>query len=227
MALFGDQGDDDDAPKRGSGGVFAQKAGPLPVWGWAAVAVAAVFLWRRIAGGAGDKKADATSSAPVPFPTGGVGGVFLIPQSAGAAPTVPSTPGIATSTVPASVVAQADAAIQHQLLGGGYTQDQKNKRLAEMAASPAAGFFKRASSGSPAVAEMFRSTAARRAAGLPYLAAGAGNTLVVKNPATGAVLPIASFAALDADTRAGINAGYAQSWTKALTPAAGQATSNV
>lgn len=58
---------------------ITQDLGPLPVWGWAVVAVAGVFLWRRIF----SPKAAAASSGnaikSVDYPGGGP--VFVLPQN--------------------------------------------------------------------------------------------------------------------------------------------------
>jgi hypothetical protein len=93
-------------PKKG-GLALGKNVGPLPVWGWAVVAVAGVFLYRKIAGGGA---ANSTTAAAATSPTlpnipanGAPPQVFLVNQGTGTS-AVPTTPGssVATPITPAA-----------------------------------------------------------------------------------------------------------------------------
>lgn len=92
---------DDDEPTKprgtSAGGISVTRdVGPLPVWGWAAVAVAAVLLWRKIGGGAKAQQAGAATGVTAPgYVPGGGGGVYLLPG-----PSTPNGTGQAPAPAP-------------------------------------------------------------------------------------------------------------------------------
>lgn len=84
-----DQDDEDRAAPKGQTAKsisVSQNIGPLPVWGWGAVLVAAVFLWRRIGGGASAQQAGAATGMTAPAYTPATGGVYLLPNGTGSTP---------------------------------------------------------------------------------------------------------------------------------------------
>ena len=97
-----------DEPERrtSTGGAvsISKNVGPLPVWGWAIVAIGAVFLYRRISGGTANPAQQAASatglSAPGYSPMNG--GVYLLPGTSPAGtPATPAAPN-GTGTTPAA-----------------------------------------------------------------------------------------------------------------------------
>lgn len=74
------------APEKGAAKSIsiAQNIGPLPVWGWGAVVVGAVFLWRRLNPTA--KAAAQVAGPQPPAYSPQSGGVYLLPNSTGTAP---------------------------------------------------------------------------------------------------------------------------------------------
>jgi hypothetical protein len=92
--------DDREPPKKDAGASLSitKNVGPLPVWGWGAVIIAAVFLWRRIGGGANPAAAAATVTGPQPPAyTPATGGVYLLPG------TNPAPGGTGTTPAPEPV----------------------------------------------------------------------------------------------------------------------------
>jgi hypothetical protein len=199
-------GDDDgDRPRgRAEGNFLTRDAGPLPVWGWLVVGVAAVFLYRAMVAPkpkAGDEADEGAQPIGPPYPTGGVGGVFLIPSGSPGAPAAVPTPPAASTSL-ATLVAQQGSQIARQIVTGFHTpmgaqtpDDARN--LAALASASAA---------SPDTATFLRQTAARRQLGLPYVATGPGGAYIY-NPATGGQVPVAQFNALTAEQQARVNAG--------------------
>jgi hypothetical protein len=97
--------DDERQPRRSSSATsnlsVTKDVGPLPVWGWFAVAVAAVYLWRKIGGkgGATTTAAQATGmTAPGYSPANS--GVYLLPGTS-SAPAAPAAVPNSTGTTPA------------------------------------------------------------------------------------------------------------------------------
>lgn len=93
--------DDEERPeprKAAAGGLsITQNLGPLPVWGWGAVVIAAVFLWRRIGGTPKGQAAAAVAGATAPAYTPATGGVYLLP---GANAGTPNGTGTAPAPAP-------------------------------------------------------------------------------------------------------------------------------
>lgn len=66
------------------GGMMKQDMGPLPLWGWIAVAVAAVFIYRRLSSsGSSSGTSAGVSDSESLSPSQAMGGVFLLPSSGG------------------------------------------------------------------------------------------------------------------------------------------------
>lgn len=98
---------DDDEPERrpksSAPGGLGDNLGPLPVWGWAVVAIAAVFLWRRISGPS--SAAAPTATLGTNYPQGpSLGGVFLIPNGSGGSPAPSPAPGVPGTPAPPAAV---------------------------------------------------------------------------------------------------------------------------
>jgi hypothetical protein len=80
-------------------GVLAKPAGPLPVYGWLAVGVAAIFLYRKLYG----SSAGAASATPSDATSTGAGAVYIVPGSGpggGTSNPVSQVPTKAGATIP-------------------------------------------------------------------------------------------------------------------------------
>lgn len=90
---------------RGPADVLTGDLGPIPVWGWAVVAVAAVFIYRKFVG---PKPSTAVTGTTMPaYPAATNAGVYFLPQSPGPAapaptPTPTPTPTPAPAPTPAA-----------------------------------------------------------------------------------------------------------------------------
>ena len=136
-----------------------KQAGPLPVYGWIIVGVAAIFLYRRI-NQSGSSSTDLGAVAPSPSQQ--MGGVFLLPGSGGGAATGTAASGGAT--VPAALaVDQLTKAYDHDL------DPAAQSTNAQLASFYSNTFAKTPVSQRPALAQFFASNAANKNLQLPYL----------------------------------------------------------
>ncbi|MBS0175746.1 MAG: hypothetical protein JSR64_17040 [Nitrospira sp.] len=175
------------------GGMFKQQAGPLPVWGWLAVAVVGVFLWRRISGSGGSSSAvvsGAGSTSPAVYPS--MGGVFLLPGSGG------GVGGASGSAQPDSAVnALAQALWDNSTLSAG-NQDMSlvpptpsYQYNPQSESSDNAGFYQTLASQPTqtdrvALGQFYADNAAKSQLGLPYFTGQFVNgNPAVYNPSTG------------------------------------------
>lgn len=93
------------APDKAGMGVLTDDAGPLPVWGWLAVGVAVVFLYRRIFQGSSSTTAAASTTSPT---APGSGTTYVVtPDLLGAAPS-PYNQGTSTPATQAAAVNPAN-----------------------------------------------------------------------------------------------------------------------
>lgn len=176
--IFGQPSGEPGAPEKPKSAI-AQPLGPLPVWGWGVVAVAAVFLWRRIAGGG----AAASKSQPqaANYPQGGVGGVFLLPGQ-GAAP-APS-PGAPPTAAGIHVTPDVLRSLGHSLI-------EHNNTVNPQPVTPEGAAFLSNLAGNYGAQDFITQNVARKALGLPYVVgAGSWGAKGVMDPTTGHVSPL-------------------------------------
>src|SRR5581483_7381617 len=151
------------APPAPKGNVLTQQMGPLPVWGWATVALIAVFLYRRMTGSSGSSSSttDPNAATLLGSTGGSVGGVFLIPQNTSG----PATPAPAAApTDPYSGYAAIWSAEQQQI-------DQLATQFG--------------GNGNDAGRNFLARNAAARQLGLPYVLSDPTAGPLVVNPQTG------------------------------------------
>lgn len=117
---YEDDSDGRSSPSSTSSGspasALTKPIGPLPAWGWAAVLVAGILIWRKIGGGkaggagAAQQAANATGATAPAYPAGG-GSVYLLPGAAAPGGTgttpAPATGAILTTIYPISGPGQA------------------------------------------------------------------------------------------------------------------------
>lgn len=131
------------APPNGGGGgnLLTQKFGPLPAWGWLAVAVVGFILWRRLSGNQSNATASGTPNAvlgPIPTetittgygsytgpPTSAPPWAYQAPSTASSAPSNPApaaapvaSPGGGPSPAMAQVTTTNLAGGTYDVLGG-------------------------------------------------------------------------------------------------------------
>jgi hypothetical protein len=167
------------------GNVLTQKMGPLPVWGWGAVALGAVLIGRKLF--AGSAAAQSKTQTAANYPQGGVGGVFLLPGqgggAAGAAPApTPGPPG--PSGAGFNPTPDTLRAIGHSLI-------LFNNTVNPQPLSPEGQAFLHSVASSPdpsATEDFITQNVARKALNLPYIVgAGSWGNAGVLDPATGQV----------------------------------------
>jgi hypothetical protein len=188
------------AKPAGPKGVLTGNVGPLPVWGWGVVAIAGVFLYRRIAGGG----QTAAQAGTVPG-AGGQSPVVVVPGGGGSFPQNPAqTTVVAGPTgVPTEV---AVSALADSYRSGGGQKPPLNAAgrqfLQDLHANP----------NQAQASDWFAGNMARRDLGLPYVIPGKGGSNAwLYNPQTGTAIaangPGNAPAAIDPQ-----NPGYAATW---------------
>lgn len=198
MAGFFDTGgrEGDPPEPRSAGNIFTEDLGPLPVWGWLVVAVAAVFLYRKIVGGG----SSSSSSSSSPYPAA-QGSVVVIPSAAG-----PAAPG-------GGIASSADVGTAYQYeskLVDQLATDIYQKGPGAIAPS-IAGVSLYPFSDPMANARNIAS----QQLGLPYVN-GAG---AVVNPGTGQTLPLSTYQSLassDPGRWEALALGRADAWNAIL-----------
>jgi len=181
--------------------------GPLPTWGWLAVAVGGIFLYRRMTGGGGASGTgagidpatglpygtDPTTGLPYGAAAGGnVGGVFLLP-AAGSSPAGSTTAPTTTTAAPADPFAAYQST---------YAADQAS--ISGLTASGQYG------------TNLFLSrNAAAATLGLPHVIGQAGNAFIL-NPATGQSVPSDVYGTLTPEAQNAIVTGNPSVWSQLI-----------